>query len=67
MKAAVTPTHRSAPHSMARRSGGRTALSSASTAMCTLARYTAAPPRNENNTIMITDAGSGQDSALFMT
>ena len=57
----------STPHCIAARLRGFTALISASTAMCTLARYTAAPPTNENITIMMTEAGSGHDSGLFIT
>ena len=54
------PLHRGA-------AGRATACISASTAICWLARYTAAPPTNEKNTIMITEAGSGHCSGSFIT
>ena len=54
------------PQRMTRCTAGGTAFCNASTAMCTFARYTAAPPRNENITIRTTEAGSGQESGLLM-
>ena len=67
MNSAVAAMQASTPQSIACAPLGGTAFSSASTAMCTLARYTAAPPTKENITIMMTEAGSGQASGLFMT
>ena len=55
------------PHCIAARLGALTARISASTAICWLARYTAAPPMKEKNTIMITEAGSGHCSGSFIT
>ena len=56
-----------APLHRARGCGALTARISASTAICWLARYTAAPPMKEKNTIMITEAGSGHCSGSFIT
>ena len=55
------------PHCIAARLRAPTARISASTAICWLARYTAAPPTKEKNTIMITEAGSGHCSGSFIT
>jgi len=62
----VEAMHASISHRITRRVLSDTAVTNASTATCTFARYTAAPPRNENITIMMTAAGSGQDSGLFI-
>ena len=67
MKSAVATIARSARRSRARRAGAGTASVSICTAMCTLARYAAAPPTNENSTIASTENGSGQLDAEFMT
>ena len=66
MNSAVADMHAVTPHCIARRRRGRTAFISASTAMWTFARYTAAPPMNVNAIIMITAAGSGQPTGLFI-
>ena len=52
---------------MTRRVSALTPSSSISTAMWPLARNTAAPPMKENSTIRQIEAGSGHDSALFIT
>jgi hypothetical protein len=67
MNPATSSMQACTPHSIAARLRGPTAFISASTAICWLARYTAAPPMKEKNTIMITEAGSGHCSGSFMT
>ena len=65
MKHAVSATQASAAQPITRRAQGPTDCVRASTAMCTLARKTAAPPMKEKITISTTAAGSGQDCGLL--
>ncbi|MNC92453.1 hypothetical protein D3C83_88830 [compost metagenome] len=67
MNEAMASMHACTPHCIAARLGALTARISASTAICWLARNTAAPPMNEKATIMITEAGSGHCSGSFIT
>src|SRR5919109_1187696 len=67
MKLQVSAIATSTARRSQRRAPSPTASSNARTAMWTLARYTAAPPRKEKTIISRTEAGSGQEAGLFTT